>query len=628
MNSKNRPIAVAPLFTDGMVLQRDADVKIWGSGQKGEELQIEIAGQSRLAMIDEQGNWEASFSCLPTGGPYRMSVTGYEKLVIEEVYVGDVWLLGGQSNMELPVERTLDLFQKEVSQATNPLIRQFSVPQIYDFTAPRKELAGGKWQAVTPQTVLEFSAVGYFFAQALYEKYRVPQGLILTAVGGTPIEAWLSEETLNRLGLADYGAVIDRCRERDYIQSTMQAENKAMHAWHKRLNAEDPGLNDTPNWFEPDFSDTEWPQIDVPGTWSKSDLSGFVGSVWLRQNFTVPPEMANEPALLHLGAIIDADQTYLNGKLIGRTEYKYPPRRYQVPAGILRPGENTLAVRVIVNGGTGGFVPEKKYALVAEKKEIPLDGPWKYKKGAPMAALPMQTFFQFKPTGVYNAMLAPLHNCTIKGILWYQGESNAGAPERYVQLFEALVSSWRHAWGEPELPFLFVQLPNFAAETWEFGSKFGWAEFRDAQQRGLSIPNTAMAVTIDLGEANDLHPQNKKGVGERLALLARRLIFGEDIVATGPVFSGLKRCGGALEVSFETGGTLVAAGEELVGFEVCGADRKFYPAEADVAEDRVIVRSCSVEVPCGVRYAWANNPEANLYNDSGLPAAPFRAEVE
>ena len=452
----------------------------------------------------------------------------------------------------------------------------------------------------------------------------MPQGLIQTAVGGSPVEAWLDEETL--MGLGNYQAILARVRDENHVKSTMKAEMERMQQWYGELNEKDLGLK---GWAEPDYDDADWETISVPGVWQGTALEGVTGSVWLRKEFDVPTGFLQDDMLLRLGAIIDADETYLNGVLVGKTEYKYPPRRYELPAGVLREGRNTLAVRVIVNRAGGGFVTGKEYSITAGEAKLYLDGEWKYRVGAVQSNLPHATFFQWSPTGLYNGMVAPLRNLAVKGVLWYQGESNVGRARQYPSQFEAMVQLWRKQFEQPDLPFFYVQLPNFAAELWEFSQEYSWSIFREVQKESLQIPNTGMAVTIDVGEGNDLHPQDKKTVGQRLALLAKRQVFGEDIVAQGPIYSGFERRGEELLVSFETfGSALVVGGEELEGFEICGSDGQYYPAEGKVVGNSVLLRSERVKEPCGLRYAWANDPKCNLYNQAGLPAAPFSTTYE
>lgn len=622
-------LVLSPLLSDGMVLQRETPVKLWGKAGPNEKLRITIRGKTYSTTTDARGNWLLVLAPMSSGGPFTLVIQGRnDEVKIHDILVGDVWLLGGQSNMELPISRTLDLYENEVKNADNPLLRQFSVPMVYAFQAPREELSGGQWKAVTPENILEFSAVGYFFAQALYEKYHLPIGLVCTAVGGTPIEAWLSEEALRKIG--GYEEIIDRCKDDHYIRTTMAAEIERMNRWNQQLNEKDEGYQGGARpWSQPAYNDSFWNTLLIPDSWVGSELEPINGAVWFRKTVEVTEERLRDDVLLRLGTIIDADETYINGVLVGNTDYKYPPRKYPVPHEILHAGTNTIAVRVISHRGVGGFVKNKPYCLTVGSEEYDLSGAWKYKIGAVLPPLSHPTSFHYKPTGVYNGMIAPLKNYCFKGILWYQGESNAQQPDNYHMLFKELINNWRNNWQRGDLPFLFVQLPNFLASIMEKTTEANWAKIREAQRLTLSVPNTAMAVTIDAGEDNDLHPQNKKTVGNRLALCARRLVYEEKVVAQGPFLQKMKVRGRFVELFFAgIGKGLVAKGGLLGGFELCGADQKFYPAIAGIAGDRILVSSQAVAQPVGVRYAWTDNPTtANLYNQDGLPASPFQAYI-
>lgn len=617
---------LSPIFSDGMVFQRETPVKIWGQGVPNKEVKVSFRDKTYTTTADDRGNWCVVLDPAAPGGPYTLQIThGPKEITINDILVGDVWLLGGQSNMELPISRTLDLYEEEVKNARNPFIRQFTVPMRYDFHGPRAELAAGEWKAVTPENILDFSAAGYFFAREIYEKYKLPIGLVQTAVGGTPVEAWLSEEVIRKIG--GYEEILAQCKDDRFVQGTITSEQQQMEEWYRQLDTVDQGCQGGVKlWSKPDYDDDAWPEFTVPASWEGSELEAVHGAVWFRKKFTVPAEMLRHDALLRLGAIIDADETYLNGVPVGKTEYKYPPRKYPLPPGVLRAGVNTLAVRVICNRNVGGFVQDKPYSLTAGPYTIDLAGPWKYKIGAVMPVLPQLTFFQYKPTGVYNGMIAPLKNYAIRGVLWYQGESNTHRPENYHLLFTEMIKEWRATWQQEDLPFLYVQLPNFLA-AFEQTPGANWARLREEQRRTLSVPHTGMAVTIDIGEYNDLHPQNKKEIGRRLALCARRLVYKEELVAQGPFFKQMEIKGDTIELSFtEIGGGLVAKDGPLGGFEICGDDRQFYPATAGIVGDRIRVSCPQVQKPVGVRYAWADNPTtANLYNREGLPASPFEA---
>lgn len=614
------------IYSDGMVLQRDAQVILRGQcSDGGQTVQAVFRGVTYCADTDPGGYWEVQLEGLAPGGPDELVITaGEEKLVLHDVLVGDVWVLAGQSNMELPVRRTLDRLAEEIRDLDLPMIRQFAVPQNYDFHGPRENLDGGAWVPATPEGLLEFSAAGFFFAKEIYERYGVPIGLIQTAVGGTPIEAWMSEPTLRRIG--GYEATLEQCKDDAYVQATKQRDEARNGQWYARLNEADVGLHE--GWHQAECDPSGWNEFVVPGSWAGSELESVRGAVWFRKEIEVPAAMTEGEAQLALGTIVDADDTYVNGGLVGNTGYMYPPRRYTVPQGVLKPGKNTLAVRVITTQNTGSFIRDMPYKLKAGGHELDLRGPWKYRIGAITEVLEPQTFFHYMPAGNFNGMIAPLRHYSIAGVLWYQGESNTGRPMGYAERFRAMVQDWREAWGIGEFPVIAVQLANFGPEGEQYTD---WAELREEQRKGLDVPRTALAAAIDLGESNDLHPQDKKTLGQRLALCARRLAYGEaELVASGPTFARMAREGDALRLFFtEVGGGLTTRdGNELQGFSVCGPDGAFLPAEAVIDGDAVVVRHEQLNRPIHVRYAWSNNPaQANLSNREGLSAFPFTTEA-
>ncbi len=625
MNKKHNQLFLSPLLSNGMVLQRNTEVKIWGKAEPNETLTLNFRDKTYITTADHVGNWQIILKPMAAGGPWKMEISGQnDEYIIDDILVGDVWVLGGQSNMELPINRTLDLFENEVKTAFNPFIRQFTVPMVYDFHGPRTELSGGNWMAVTPQNVMDFSAVGYFFAQYLYEKYKIPIGLIQTAVGGTPVEAWLSEEAIRKF--SGYEKILAQCQNDNYVNKIITTENEQMNKWYKELNEEDSGCLNDYVWSKPSYDDSSWDSFEIPNSWANSKLESINGSVWFRKEIEIPEAMLEQEAVLRMGAIVDADDTYINGVLVGKTEYQYPPRKYPIPKGILKVGKNTIVVRVISNRGIGGFVKDKPYNLIAGPYEIDLTGSWKYKIGAVMGTLPQATFFQYIPTGVFNGMIAPLKNYPIQGVIWYQGESNTDHPYNYRELFTALIHQWRGLWNCGDFPFLYVQLANFMVPA-SNPVESNWAQLREEQRLTLSLPNTAMAVTIDVGEHNDLHPQNKKAVGTRLALCADKLAYGQDVIHQGPLFDRIEIKENIVELYFDSiGSGLMAKGGSLQGFEVCDSNRNFYPAVAEIAGNKIKVFGTQVKQPTGVRYAWADNPnQANLYNKEGLPASPFQA---
>jgi sialate O-acetylesterase len=367
----------------------------------------------------------------------------------------------------------------------------------------------------------------------------------------------------------------------------------------------------------------------IPGYWSTTGLGKVNGVVWFRRKMSIPSSIIGKEATLILGRIVDADSVFINRHFIGTTSYQYPPRRYSIPSDLLKEGENTIVVRVISNSGDGGFVLDKAYEIAAADTTIDLRGVWQYRLGATMEPLANETFIRWKPLGLYNAMIAPLLNYRMKGVIWYQGESNAGRPEEYRTLLPALIRDWRNNWTQGDFPFLIVQLPNFM-ESKKEPSESNWAMLREAQLKTLALPNTGMAVTIDIGEWNDVHPLDKKDVGNRLALAAERVAYGDQkIVYSGPIYSAMKIDGNKVFLTFANvgGGLKAKGGKELDCFAVAGPDKKLVWAHAKIVENKVIVWSSQVPNPVAVRYAWADNPEtANLYNEEGLPASPFRTD--
>ena len=386
-------------------------------------------------------------------------------------------------------------------------------------------------------------------------------------------------------------------------------------------------------WFETNYIPKGWRNIIVPGFWEDQGNRDLDGIVWYRKEIDLPLNISQSTAKIYLGRIVDADQLYVNGKLIGQTYYQYPQRKYALPAGILKPGKNILTVRVTNFSNKGGFVTDKPYMLIAGQDSFDLKGEWQYKVGAvylpPKEKMIPEIALDYQPTSLYNGMIAPVTNYTIKGILWYQGEGNLANPSNYGQLLTAMIKDWRSKWKQGDIPFLTVQLPNYSDHN-HTPSESSWAVLREGQSKSLSVPNTAIAVTIDLGEWNDIHPDNKKDVGIRLALAAQRLVYGEkDKNNMSPIFQSIQKENNRMIISFNnaSGGLVTNDGEAPGHFAIAGADKKFVWALSKIDSNKVIVWNDSITEPMYVRYAWADNPtNANLYNKEGLPASPFRTD--
>lgn len=628
-------VTLPKLISDGMVLQRDTRLNIWGWASPGEKVTVRFAGKTYRTAAGSDSRWNVVMNPLKEGGPYIMEIRGNNTITVRDILVGDVWFCAGQSNMVLNMERVKERYPADIASASFPEIRNFFVPTASDVRKVHDDLPPGKWVTASPENVLGFGALTFFFARSIFREYNVPIGIINSSVGGTPIEAWVSAEGLREIPKAY--ARIERLKDTAYLNRAMRPQRPSAGPTSPRSQPVDKGTSGPLPWYDVKYVPEGWHRFWLPGYWDDQGVKGLNGVVWFRKEIDVPASMTGKPAKLFLGRIIDADNTYVNGVPAGSVTYQYPPRRYDLPAGLLKPGKNSITVRITNNSGKGGFVPGKPYYLASGGDTIDLRGDWLYKVGMvfdPAASdvsrgvppLSMQN----EPAGLYNTMVAPAINYAIKGFLWYHGETNASAPQEYAQLLPALINDWRAKWNQGLLPFLYVQLPNFM-EVRYLPSESQWAELRFSQLKALSVPNTAMAVAIDAGEWNDIHPLEKKIIGERLALAARKLAYNDErTVYSGPLVMSAQKAGNKIIISFDhTGGGLMAkGGGSLNHFAVAAADRKFKWADAEIEGDKVVLTCPDVSDPLFVRYAWADNPEsANLYNRAGLPASPFEAEI-
>jgi sialate O-acetylesterase len=614
-----------------MILQRNVKLKLWGWSANNEKITIRFNGKMYRTKADSKGNWQVFLPATGAGGPYSITLSASNTITLKDVLFGDVWLCSGQSNMEHYMAQHDVTYAKEIADANFSEIRQFKVPTNARLDAPQNDVLATSWKWANPVNIRSFTAVGYFFAKELYKKYRIPIGIINSSVGGTPIEAWTSEE-----GLKEFPGLINRMsknKDTAYVNGRSRAaSDRNMQA---RKTSSDQGISGPLPWYDTSYIPRGWRRIAIPGYWEDQGIKDLNGVVWYRKEVDIPATMIAGPARVFIGRIVDADVLYINGKQVGTTTYLYPQRRYNVPANLLKPGKNLFVIKVTNNSAKGGFVPDKPYYIFAGADTVDLKGYWQYKVGE--VYTPRQGFGsmelpplapQNEPTALFNGMIAPLKNYGLKGFLWYQGESNTGMPEEYAKLQPAQIQDWRSQWNMGKLPFLFAQLPGFMDYNY-LPSESNWAAFREAQLKSLWVENTGMAVTIDLGEWNDIHPDNKKDVGFRLALLAEKLAYGEDIVYSGPLFQSAQIDADKVIVSFSNIGTglITNDGESVSEFAIAGADKKFVWANASIQGNKIIVSNVQVPKPMYVRYAWADNPvNPNLYNKEGLPASPFRTD--
>jgi sialate O-acetylesterase len=625
------PLRLPRLFGDGMVVQRGVRIPVWGWAPPGSVVTIALGGRTDRATADGGGRWRTSFPPMDAGGPYELAVRASgTTIMVHDVLVGDVWVASGQSNMELTVSQAMNA-AAEIAAAHDPRIRHFKVPNAWS-ESPRDDVPGGAWAAADPGHVGDFSAVAYYFARELRRSVDVPIGVVDASWSGSNIETWISRAGQ---GLSDaaWTAIADGERER-----TRRIRADLLARLGGSLPEHDAGMDgERARWAAPDLDDASWESLPVPSVWERAGYAGMDGVAWYRTTFALADADVARPVRLSLGAIDDDDITWVNGVEVGRTQGYDTPRTYAVPRGVLRAGRNVLAIRVVDGGGDGGPTgPAPRVHLDVGDEMRPLAGAWKFRVGE-VAMKPDGQHINKIPTVLYNAMLRPLQHYPIAGVLWYQGESNANDDAQaaaYRQQFASLITSWRGEWSgsRRDFPFLWVQLPGYTQPDATPPLHAAWATQRESMSAALALPNTGQAVIIDLGGATALHPTNKQDVGRRLALVARKVAYGERaLLASGPTYRRHTVQGGRAIVELDhVGGGLVsrAADGSVGGFALAGADRVFVWANARIDGSRVIVWSDRVPAPVAVRYAWANNPStANLYNRDGLPAAPFRTDA-
>lgn len=617
-------VAPASLFCDHAVLQQGVAVPVWGTAADGEPVTVSIAGQSVMTTARD-GRWLVRLAPLAAGGPHTLTVTGSNRVVISDVLIGEVWVCSGQSNMEMRLGPAMGVqpivnWQSAVATAELPSIRHFGVKRAFSM-APLPQVQG-RWAVSSPATVPDFTAVGFFFARALHASRGVPVGLIHSSWGGTPAEAWMSAAALD--AQPDFAAARAELALIPKDPAAAQAAYEQRLAdWYAR---NDPSQKAATPWSADTVDEPDWKDMNLPNGWEKAGLPEYDGLVWFRREFDLPAAWAGHAVDLHLGPIDDADTTWVNGEQVGATSGWDTARVYRVPASRLHAGRNVIAVRVLDTGGGGGFWGNGELLRVAcvddpTQHPLSLEGSWRYKPAGRLASLtpPPVNFAQMSnaPGVLYNGMIAPLQPYALRGVIWYQGESNATRARQYRTLFPALITDWRQGWGQGDFPFLFVQIAPHNGMV---------PEIREAQLHTLKqSPHTAMAVTVDVGDEEDIHPPHKQPVGERLALAARALAYGEQLEYSGPLCESAEFKAGRVVLRFShAGGGLVAPGGELQGFTMAGADKVFHPAKAVIVGDTVEVQGDGV----AVRYAWANLAQGNLFNRAGLPASPFRTDTD
>ena len=624
-------VRLSKLFGSNMILQRNQIIPIWGWAEPGEQISITIVGKSLTTTAKADSSWQIDFSDMRlVGHPFDILIQGKNFIKLENVLMGDVWLCGGQSNMEFTFEM-LGAYKEITSTYRNDAIRLIDVDNISSQEI-KKDIKSEGWKVTHPNNTSKFSAVGFFFAEELQKRYQIPIGLIASNWGGSPAEVWMSPTAL-----ASFPTIISEYRKKEEeIKTRIQFQHKRskeLPKWIEKVISLDSGsiqswgamLNNIP---------ASWQNTSLPGMMDQNNLDEFDGIIWFAKTFDVPSSFKSKEDMLELGKIDDADATWLNGVKIGNTNTVDEDRNYKIPSGLLKPNNNILIVRLLDHGWNGGIQKDTIAIRSSLGAVINLNGEWKTKTGYNFKNLPefiepdYVALVNWQPSSLYNGMIAPLLKVPLKGVIWYQGESNAGRAYEYRKLFPALIQDWRMNMGNQNLPFLYVQLANYLKPD-STPQIDPWPELREAQLLALKIPNTGMAVAIDVGEEKDIHPKNKQAVGMRLAKIAEKLVYKENIIVLGPLYKSMKIEDSKIRINFtELGRGLMAKGGELMEFAIAGADQKFVYAKAKIDGNSIIVYSSKVPQPVAVRYAWANNPsKANLYNLDGYPASPFRTDT-
>ncbi|MFP9115135.1 sialate O-acetylesterase [Flavobacterium sp. RHBU_3] len=622
-------VTLPSFFTSNMVLQQKSVVPFFGTSTAKEVIITSSWDKKTYTATTANGKWEVQLTTPVYGGPYTILIKdGKDKIELKNILIGEVWLCSGQSNMEMPVEGwgKVANYKEEIANAKYPDIRLLQAEHVFsEKPLDDLKLQFDGWQVCSPSTIGEFSSTAYFFARKVYQEKHIPIGLIHSSWGGTVAEAWTSAGALKEIH--DFDQAIEAMEDPEVKNALQRKYDKDMADWNAQLTAKEGSMKDGKMiWAEAAFNDAAWPTMPVPAYYENTVLPDFDGIVWYRKTFNLPNGAPGDGVL---ELYVDDDEiTWINGVQVGATRGYNTQRKYTIPASVFRKGENVIAIRSFDGAGGGGIYAPENIAIKFSNLSVPLSGQWKYKVGVNSADLPPQPSMpenQNRPAVLYNAMIHPIQKYKIAGVIWYQGEANASRAQQYQKVFPTLIKDWRKQFNNPALPFYFVQLANYK-QIKDQPADAEWAELREAQFKTLALPYTGMAVITDIGAADNIHPTNKQDVGGRLALIALAKMYGVNVAFTGPIYKSFIKKGNTIVIDFVHREGIKAKDGELKGFAIAGADKKFYWADAKVVDGRVVVSSPEVKNPEAVRYNWADNPQGNLTNDSGLPATSFRTD--
>lgn len=631
MLSTNATIKLPSLVSSNMVLQRNVSIKIWGWCSKGEKVTISFMGKQYKA-VGKDTTWSLLLPTMKEGGPFEMKLKGNNEIVLKNILIGDVWLCSGQSNMGFLMINTSNE-KDEIPKSNYKNIRLFTFKKDYN-TKPLQEASDvTKWEECTSASISKFSAVAYFFGKKLHEDLNVPIGLVWSAYGGSTIESWISKEGL--AGEPTFGKAAAKIEQRD-LNKEIKKNNERFNAWISTVNKMDAGYdNASYNWANKLHAD--WSKAKMPATWENiTALKNKDGVIWLQKEIQLTAADIVNDANISLGAVADEDFTFINGQQVGhRFDDRNKKREYPISKSLLKEGSNFITVRITNYRDDGGFMGKADELFVqTSNNKISLSGEWNYKIGLDTVVptgLARQLNTRQVPCILYNAMIAPATNYKFKGVIWYQGESNALRGFQYRELFATMIKDWRKKFNNQKLPFVYVQLPNYK-KILANPADAEWAEIRESQSEVLKLPYTSMVCTIEQGEADNIHPKYKNEVGKRLALQAEYNVYGiKNFVPSGPVFKSLKVVGNKILIEFNVTGDGLETkncSKVISGFAIAGDDKKFVWASAEIVDKKTVaVFTDTVKQPVAVRYAWADNPgELNLTNNTGMPAYPFRTD--
>ncbi len=618
----NANVKLPLLFNDGMVLQRNKSIPIWGWASANEKVEIHFKKQIVKTKADKDGKWTVNLKEEKAGGPFELIVKGNNTITLKNVLVGEVWICSGQSNMEFTVKQAMNATQ-EINDADYPMIRQFLVEKEVS-SIPKEHLKSAKWEVCNPATVGNFTAVGYFFAKKLYTELKIPIGIIHSSWGGTCVETWTSRAAFE--SSKEFKDMISKVPNIDIDSLSIIQKNKLI-AKIEQIQGSKIATDET-SFKSLAFNDINWPVMKLPNLWENQQLSSLDGVVWFRKSVEISKENAGKAGTLELSKIDDQDVTYINGVEIGTTNNYNENRVYHIPAGVLKEGTNVISVKVIDYSGGGGIYGEaSNMKLTMLNTVIPLAGQWKFNVVSIKSELSPNQY----PSLLYNAMINPLVPYAFQGVLWYQGEANVNRAQQYKKAFPLMIKDWRTKWNQGDFPFYFVQLSTFD----EFGGNSNkgskWAELREAQTYTLhTVANTGMAMTTDIGNAKDIHPTNKQDIGKRLSAIALNNVYSKKMVYSGPMYKSQEIKGNQIILTFDNIGSGLTVSDKtgiLKGFEIAGVDQVFHSAKAMISDNKVILSSDNVQNPVAVRYGWADDDtEINLFNKEKFPASSFRTD--